>query len=174
MFKCVTNVLFVGRRIVEVSCLDCVALECYIWPYVLMTVLLTLPVARTLNEPGDCKEAWGVLYHWYKKFVLPILKKKKIICWNHAHPKQAGKVWKEKEGKHILRYPGCTSFPVEVCYLQLLWVMTMKDQEANIGGEGKEFSSTVVFLSLFDVNKMSDQSLTSSLPLAHLLSTHLN
>lgn len=45
----------------EVSCLDCVALECYIWPYVLMSVLFALPVAGTLNEPGDCKEARGVL-----------------------------------------------------------------------------------------------------------------
>lgn len=35
----------------------------------------------------------------------------------------------------------------------------MQDHEANIGGEGKEFSSTVFFFPLFDINKMSHQGL---------------
>lgn len=46
--------------------------------------------------------------------------------------------------------------------------MTMQDHEANIGEEGKEFSSTVVFLPFFDVNKMSDQSLTFLSPIGSL------
>lgn len=95
-------------------------------------------------------------------------KKKKAFAEIVLIQKQAGKVWKEKEGKHILRFPGCTSFFRGNVWLADIMNHDNQDHEADIGGEGKEFSSTVVFFTISDINKVSHCSLTILSPIGSL------